>query len=56
MLANPSGTVMEKLKQSKALESFGPRGVYLTVGEAVADMSSLNKSRSCSRAGSAMAD
>lgn len=45
MLANPVGTVMEKLQQSKTLESFGLNGVYLTVGEAVADISSAWKAQ-----------
>lgn len=45
VLANPVGSVMEKLQQSKTLESFGSNGVYLTVGEAVADISSLWKAR-----------
>ncbi|KAL9272695.1 hypothetical protein AKJ16_DCAP19737 [Drosera capensis] len=40
VLVNPSGTVMEKLHESKNLESFGLQRVYLTVGEAVADISS----------------
>ncbi|KAH7866853.1 hypothetical protein Vadar_025826 [Vaccinium darrowii] len=40
VLANPVGNVMEKLHQSNALESFGLNGLYLTVGEAVADISS----------------
>lgn len=40
MLANPVGNVMEKLHQSNALESFGLNGLYLSVGEAVADISS----------------
>ncbi|XP_068302833.1 probable sulfate transporter 3.4 [Pyrus communis] len=40
VLANPVGSVMEKLKQSETLESFGLNGLYLTVGEAVADISS----------------
>ncbi|KAL2932474.1 putative sulfate transporter 3.4 [Bienertia sinuspersici] len=39
VLANPAGNVMEKLHQSKALEPFGSQGVYLTVGEAVTDIS-----------------
>ncbi|GFZ04121.1 sulfate transporter 3;4 [Actinidia rufa] len=34
------GTVMEKLHQSNVLQSFGLNGLYLTVGEAVADISS----------------
>ncbi|PON36018.1 Sulfate transporter [Parasponia andersonii] len=45
VLANPAGTVTEKLHQSKALESFGLNGLYLTVGEAVADISSLYKAQ-----------
>ncbi|CAB4272657.1 unnamed protein product [Prunus armeniaca] len=45
VLANPVGTVMEKLQQSKTLESFGLNGVYLTVGEAVADISSAWKAQ-----------
>ncbi|PSS07449.1 Sulfate transporter 3.4 like [Actinidia chinensis var. chinensis] len=40
VLANPVGTVMEKLHQSNVLQSFGLNGLYLTVGEAVADISS----------------
>ncbi|XP_076908401.1 putative sulfate transporter 3.4 [Bidens hawaiensis] len=43
VLANPGGTVMEKLHQSDILESFGSEGVYLTVDEAVADLSSAWK-------------
>ncbi|KAF5957093.1 hypothetical protein HYC85_004318 [Camellia sinensis] len=39
VLANPVGNVMEKLHQSNILESFG--SLYLTVGEAVTDISSL---------------
>ncbi|GMP34801.1 hypothetical protein CsSME_00007524 [Camellia sinensis var. sinensis] len=38
VLANPVGNVMEKLHQSNILESFG--SLYLTVGEAVTDISS----------------
>ncbi|KAJ7951807.1 sulfate transporter 3 1 [Quillaja saponaria] len=45
VLANPVGSVMEKLHQSKILDSFGLRGLYLTVGEAVADISSLWKAQ-----------
>ncbi|KAM6585834.1 hypothetical protein CsatB_012836 [Cannabis sativa] len=45
VLANPGGTVTEKLQQSKILESFGLNGVYLSVGEAVADISSLYKAQ-----------
>ncbi|XP_027125961.1 probable sulfate transporter 3.4 [Coffea arabica] len=40
VLANPVGSVMEKLHQSNILDSFGLDGLYLTVGEAVADISS----------------
>ncbi|KAB2612741.1 sulfate transporter 3.4 [Pyrus ussuriensis x Pyrus communis] len=40
VLANPVGSVMEKQQQSKTLEAFGLNGLYLTVGEAVADISS----------------
>lgn len=40
VLANPGGSVMEKLHQSNLLELFGLEGVYLTVEEAVADISS----------------
>ncbi|KAF7814295.1 putative sulfate transporter 3.4 [Senna tora] len=39
VLTNPVGNVMEKLHQSKILDSFGMKGLYLTVGEAVADIS-----------------
>ncbi|GMI91842.1 sulfate transporter 3;4, SULTR-like P Distribution Transporter [Hibiscus trionum] len=39
VLVNPVGSVMEKLHQSNALESFGTSSVYLTVGEAVGDIS-----------------
>ncbi|XP_062089523.1 probable sulfate transporter 3.4 [Humulus lupulus] len=45
VLANPGGTVTEKLQQSKVLESFGLNGVYLSVGEAIADISSLYKAQ-----------
>ncbi|KAI3777805.1 hypothetical protein L1987_47608 [Smallanthus sonchifolius] len=45
VLANPGGSVMEKLHQSNILESFGLEGVYLTVDEAVADISSSWKSQ-----------
>ncbi|KAI3521624.1 hypothetical protein L1887_11095 [Cichorium endivia] len=43
VLANPGGSVMEKLHNSEILESFGLEGVYLTVDEAVADISSAWK-------------
>ncbi|OMO54137.1 sulfate anion transporter [Corchorus capsularis] len=39
VLVNPVGSVMEKLHQSKILESFGMNAFYLTVGEAVGDIS-----------------
>lgn len=45
VLANPAGNVMEKLHQSKILDSFGLNGLYLAVGEAVADISSLWKAQ-----------
>ncbi|CAJ1955192.1 unnamed protein product [Sphenostylis stenocarpa] len=45
VLANPVGNVVEKLHKSKILDSFGLKGVYLTVGEAVADISSIWKAQ-----------
>ncbi|KAG9160102.1 hypothetical protein Leryth_015003 [Lithospermum erythrorhizon] len=39
VLANPVGSVMEKLNHANMLESFGPKGLYLTIGEAVSDIS-----------------
>ena len=45
VLANPVGNVMEKLHLSKKLDSFGSKGAYLTVGEAVADISSSRKAQ-----------
>ncbi|XP_027344642.1 probable sulfate transporter 3.4 [Abrus precatorius] len=45
VMANPVGNVMEKLHQSNILDSFGLKGVYLTVGEAVADISSSWKAQ-----------
>ena len=45
VLANPAGNVTEKLHQSKTLESFGAQGLYLTVGEAIADISTTWKSQ-----------
>jgi hypothetical protein len=45
VLVNPVGNVMEKLHTSKILDTFGFKGVYLTVGEAVADISSANKAQ-----------
>ncbi|XP_026409279.1 probable sulfate transporter 3.4 [Papaver somniferum] len=43
VLVNPLGQVMEKLETSKTLELFGERGLYLTVGEAIADISKRSK-------------
>lgn len=43
VLANLGGNVMEKLHRSNALESFGSSGLYLTIGEAVAEISSIWK-------------
>ncbi|XP_055828838.1 probable sulfate transporter 3.4 [Solanum dulcamara] len=40
VLANPVGNVMEKMFNSNALEAFGLDGLYLTVSEAVDDISS----------------
>ncbi|KAK7255332.1 hypothetical protein RIF29_28739 [Crotalaria pallida] len=40
VLANPIGNVMEKLHHANVLDSFGVKGVYLTVAEAVIDISS----------------
>lgn len=45
VLVNPGGTVMEKLHQSNVLDAFGLNGLYLTVGEAVSDISSLWKAQ-----------
>ncbi|RZC71683.1 hypothetical protein C5167_034861 [Papaver somniferum] len=39
VLVNPVGQVMEKLESSRTLELFGEKSLYLTVGEAIADMS-----------------
>ncbi|CAI0422658.1 unnamed protein product [Linum tenue] len=44
VLVNPAGSVMEKLHQSEVLEAFGVNGVYLTVSDAVSDISALWKS------------
>ncbi|XP_058780522.1 probable sulfate transporter 3.4 [Vicia villosa] len=43
VLVNPVGNVMEKLHMSKILDTFGFKGVYLTVGEALADISTSEK-------------
>ncbi|KAL6559866.1 putative sulfate transporter 3.4 [Orobanche gracilis] len=45
VLANPVASVMEKLHQSKILESFGLEGLYLTISEAVDDISSSWKAQ-----------
>ncbi|XP_022143674.1 probable sulfate transporter 3.4 [Momordica charantia] len=45
VLANPTGNVMEKLYKSNVLEPFEFNGLYLSVGEAVKDISSLWKRR-----------
>ncbi|CAN0858541.1 Probable sulfate transporter 3.4 [Linum grandiflorum] len=45
VLANPVGSVMEKLHQAQVLEMFGINGMYLTVADAVSDISSLWKSQ-----------
>ncbi|KAK1362957.1 putative sulfate transporter 3.4 [Heracleum sosnowskyi] len=39
VLANPAGNVMEKMHHSGVLESFGLNGLYLSVSEAVDDIS-----------------
>ncbi|KAK8670055.1 hypothetical protein V6N13_104819 [Hibiscus sabdariffa] len=39
VLVNPVGSVMEKMHQSNILDSFGTNSLYLTVGEAVDDIS-----------------
>lgn len=38
VLANPIGSVLEKLHNSKVLDCFEVNGLYLTVGEAIADI------------------
>ncbi|KAF5453164.1 hypothetical protein F2P56_028089 [Juglans regia] len=43
VLANPVGSVTEKLDKSEILETFRLNGLYLSVGEAVAYISSLWK-------------
>ncbi|KAF4365456.1 hypothetical protein F8388_012821 [Cannabis sativa] len=40
VLVNPAASVMEKLHCSKIVDSFGSKGLYLTVEEAVSDISS----------------
>ncbi|MCL7027633.1 hypothetical protein MKW94_008494 [Papaver nudicaule] len=39
VLVNPVGQVMKKLESSRTLELFAEKGLYLTVGEAIADIS-----------------
>lgn len=39
VLVNPAGDVIEKLDKSEVLEEFSTSGLYLTVGEAIADIS-----------------
>ncbi|KAA8534998.1 hypothetical protein F0562_030001 [Nyssa sinensis] len=41
VLVNPVGDVMEKLHSSKALDLFRLKGLYLTVAEAIADISPI---------------
>ncbi|XP_006826848.3 probable sulfate transporter 3.3 [Amborella trichopoda] len=43
VLANPLGEVMGKLQRADQIQSFGTDGLYLTVGEAVASLSSSLK-------------
>ncbi|CAA7057955.1 unnamed protein product [Microthlaspi erraticum] len=45
VLVNPVGSVMEKLHKSKIIEALGLSGLYLTVGEAVSDLSSTWKAQ-----------
>ncbi|KAE8657549.1 putative sulfate transporter 3.4 [Hibiscus syriacus] len=45
ILVNPVGSVMEKLHQSRILDSFGMNSLYLTVGEAVDDISASWKTQ-----------
>ncbi|KAM6598532.1 hypothetical protein CsatA_018141 [Cannabis sativa] len=40
VFVNPAASVMEKLHCSKIMDSFGSKGLYLTVEEAVSDISS----------------
>lgn len=39
VLVNPAGDVVEKLDKSEVLDEFSSNGLYLTVGEAIADIS-----------------
>lgn len=39
VLVNPAGDVIEKLEKSEVLDEFRSNGLYLTVGEAIADIS-----------------
>lgn len=43
VLVNPVGDVIEKLHNSKVLDVFRSNGLYLTVGEAIADISTTWK-------------
>ncbi|KAE8714710.1 putative sulfate transporter 3.4 [Hibiscus syriacus] len=45
ILVNPVGSVMEKMHQSHILDSFGTNSLYLTVGEAVDDISASWKTQ-----------
>ncbi|XP_010545727.1 PREDICTED: probable sulfate transporter 3.4 [Tarenaya hassleriana] len=45
VLVNPVGSVMEKLHKSKITDALGMSGLYLSVGEAVADISSAWKAQ-----------
>ncbi|XP_051135917.1 probable sulfate transporter 3.4 [Andrographis paniculata] len=45
VLANPVGSVTEKLHESGVLPEFGLEGIYLTVGEAIRDISSSWKTQ-----------
>lgn len=42
VLVNPLASVMEKLHRSNVLEELGFSGLYLTVAEAIADISNSN--------------
>ncbi|XP_038713938.1 probable sulfate transporter 3.4 isoform X1 [Tripterygium wilfordii] len=45
VLANPTGNVMEKLHKSKVLESFESNSLYITVGEAITDITTTWKAQ-----------
>ncbi|GAB4828368.1 Probable sulfate transporter 3.4 [Ancistrocladus abbreviatus] len=40
VLVNPAGSVTEKLHRSKVLDSVSPSGLYMSIGEAVLDITS----------------